>query len=388
MSTERPADHARYARQIGLAGFGTEAQERLARAAVLIIGAGGLGTPAATYLAAMGVGRLGIVDDDRVDESNLHRQVCYLPTDVGRPKAEVLAERLRAQNPSVRVEPFVRRFDLECVISTIRTADDEDSAGASRLQDFDLVVDASDNLPTRYLLSDACVHHGLPLVYGAAQGYEGQVSTFNLGAGAPTYRCLFPEDAANATIPDCAAGGVLGVVPGIIGCYQALEAVKALTGIGRPLTGKLLLFDGLHSAQQLLSFPAVTENQHVAQAELLARHAPVEEVPADILDRHLRAGGRAVDVRTAGERDARPLPETAHVPLAELEAWISATGRDVAGRVLFVCASGKRSAGAARRFNHATRSRRGVSVRGGERAWREWRAAANASELSRVARAS
>lgn len=344
----------RYGRQVGLRAFGAEGQARLAQASVLIVGCGGLGTPAATYLAAAGVGRVGLFDADRVEASNLHRQVAYTPADLGRGKARVLAERLRAQNPDVTVEAYPRRFTVE---------------DRGVLADYDLLVDASDNFATRYLCSDLAVLLGKPLVYGAAQGFEGQVSVLNHDGG-PTYRCLFPEDAANAAIPDCATGGVLGPVPGLVGTYQAIEATKVLAGVGTPLAGRLLLVDALGATQMTLAVAAAPENTTVTEAMALARHAEPAEVDAAALARWLAAGGYALDVRTDAERAERPLTGTRHVPLGELDGWLASGGLEATGaEVYFVCASGVRSREGARRFNRHTGSRRGVTVAGGERAY-------------------
>ena len=363
----------RYARQTGLTGFGEEAQRMLAASSVLIIGAGGLGVPAATYLAAMGVGRIGIVDDDRVAASNLHRQVAYTPADVGELKAEVLARRLRAQNPGVSVDAFARRFDVGCAVSTLRTQDETSEGVAIRFQDFDVVVDASDNFPTRYLVSDACVLHDRPLVFGAAQGFEGQVSTFNLGQGAPTYRCLFPEDPANAAIPDCAVGGVLGVLPGIVGTYQALEAVKVITGVGSPLDGRLLLIDGLTGGVRNLKFAAQSTNRAIDQSTVMARHAPPEEVGCSAIETFIGRGEEVIDVRGPEERARYTLDGATHVPLQALGDWLRQRRPTQRGRVLFVCASGKRSAVAAKRYNLATNSWKGLTASGGLNALRSLR---------------
>ena len=346
-----PLDTERFARQIGLAGFGAAAQARLAASGVLVVGAGGLGVPAATYLAAAGVGRIGLVDDDRVAATNLHRQVAYTPADVGRLKVDALADRLRAQNPAVDVTTYPRRLTL---------------AGAEELvRGYDLVIDGSDNLPTRYLVDDLCALVGRPLVYGAAQAFEGQVAVFHATAASPTYRCLFPEDPAHAAIPNCAVGGVLGVVPGVIGTLQALEAVKVLTGVGEALDGRLLVVDGLTGAQHTLAVAPVATNRTVSRAVLLARHAEPEEVSPAGLALRLADGAPTVDVRTAAERASDPLPGTEHVPLAGFDEWLAARAAELAGQVCFVCASGRRSREAARRFNRATGSRRGVTVAGG-----------------------
>ena len=207
-----------------------EGQLRLKGARVLIVGAGGLGAPTALYLAAAGVGRLGLVDFDAVELSNLQRQVLYTTADVGRPKAEAAAERLRALNPEVEIEPHPVRL----------------SAANARdvLSGYDVVVDGTDNFPTRYLVNDACSLMNLPYVYGSIFRFEGQASVFQRGHG-PCYRCLHPEPPPAGMVPNCAEGGVLGVLPGIIGSIQAAEALKLILGRGSTLAGRLILFDAL-----------------------------------------------------------------------------------------------------------------------------------------------
>ena len=224
---------ARYARQISLPEVGETGQAELADARVLLIGAGGLGSPAAYYLAAAGVGTLGIVDHDTVDRSNLQRQILHTDARVGLSKVESARHTLKALNPSVEVIGFEERLS---------------SASIERIFDgFDLVVDGSDNFATRYLVNDACVKLELPNVHGAVFRFEGQMSVFWPGGphDGPCYRCLYPEPPPPDQAPSCAEGGVLGVLPGTIGMLQALEALKILLGIGRPLVGRLLCFDGL-----------------------------------------------------------------------------------------------------------------------------------------------
>ncbi|MER3401567.1 MAG: adenylyltransferase [Thermoflexus sp.] len=222
----------RYARHIVLPGVGGRGQRRLLRSRVLIIGAGGLGCPAALYLAAAGVGTIGIVDDDVVEESNLQRQILFRPEDVGRPKAEVARERLQAFNPDVTVIPYVERF-------TAANARD-------RVAGYDLVIDGSDNFPTKYLASDVCVWEGKPLIWGAVFQYEGQVGSFPPG-GRPCFRCLLPSPPPPDQVPDCQQAGVFGALAGVIGAMQAMEALKALLGLGAPPAGRLLVFDGLQA---------------------------------------------------------------------------------------------------------------------------------------------
>ena len=224
---------ARYARQISLPEVGEAGQAKLADAAVLLIGAGGLGSPAALYLAAAGVGRLGIVDHDTVDRSNLQRQVLHADSRVGTSKVESARQTLKALNPTVEIAGYEERLS---------------SANVERiLEGWDVVVDGSDNFATRYLVNDACVKLGLPNVHGAVYRFEGQMTVLWPSGpdGGPCYRCIYPEPPPPDQAPSCAEGGVLGVLPGLIGMLQALETLKILLGAGRPLTGRLLCFDGL-----------------------------------------------------------------------------------------------------------------------------------------------
>src|SRR5947207_4663635 len=208
-STMSPEDLSRYARQINLREVGQEGQRRLKSALVLCIGAGGLGSPAALYLGAAGVGTIGIVDNDLVDISNLHRQLLHATADVGRAKTESAQQRLRALNPAITIETHAVRFCADNAPDLIR--------------EYDIVIDGSDNLPTRYLSSDVCVWQKKPNIYGSVHQFEGQASLFAPHLGGPCYRCLFPEPPPPEAIPSCAEAGVLGVVPGLIGIIQALE---------------------------------------------------------------------------------------------------------------------------------------------------------------------
>lgn len=224
------AEYQRYGRHLTLPQVGPQGQKRLKASRVLLVGAGGLGSPLALYLAAAGVGTLGLVDDDEVDASNLQRQVLYGHSDVGRPKLEAAAERLRDVNPHVNLELHQERLN----------ADNAQELVAA----YDLVADGTDNFPTRYLVNDACVLVGRPNVWGAILRFEGQLSVFWAEHG-PCYRCLFPEPPPPGLVPSCAEGGVLGVLPGIIGSLQANEVIKLLLGEGEPMIGRLLLFDAL-----------------------------------------------------------------------------------------------------------------------------------------------
>ena len=222
------AEALRYARHMVLDDVGEEGQRKLKAAKVLIVGAGGLGSPVSLYLAAAGVGTLGLVDADAVDASNLQRQVLYGESDVGRPKLDAAAARLRDLNPHIEVRTHPVRLASDNALEIIR--------------DYDLVVDGTDNFPTRYLVNDACVLLGKRNVYGSILKWEGQVSVFG-GDDAPCYRCLFRQPPPPGLVPTCAEGGVLGVLPGVIGSLQALETVKLITGVGEPLIGRLLMFD-------------------------------------------------------------------------------------------------------------------------------------------------
>jgi len=238
----------RYARQIVLPEVGLEGQRRLAQARVLVIGAGGLGSPVALYLAAAGVGTLRIVDDDRVEVSNLQRQVLHTSARVGNAKVQSATQTLNALNPELKVEAIEQRVSSANVDALVA--------------DCAVWVDGSDNLPTRYLLSDAAVKHGKPLVYGAVERFSGQVSVFHPGGDrgrAPCYRCLFPEPPPPDQAPNCAEVGVIGVVPGIVGLLQANEAIKLLLAIGEPLVGRLLLFDALTARFRELALRADPE---------------------------------------------------------------------------------------------------------------------------------
>ena len=220
----------RYSRHLIMPEVGMEGQLKLKKAKVLCIGAGGLGSPLALYLAAAGVGTLGMVDFDVVDFTNLQRQILHHTSDVGRPKLQSAAEKIKAMNPEVQLRPFETRLTSQNALDLFR--------------DFDLVVDGTDNFATRYLVNDACVLTGKPNVYGSIFRFEGQVSVFATENG-PCYRCVYPEPPPPGLVPSCAEGGVLGVLPGLVGVMQATEAIKLILGAGAPLIGRLLLVDAL-----------------------------------------------------------------------------------------------------------------------------------------------
>lgn len=327
----------RYARQVVLKGFGAEAQQRLLSARVCVVGVGGLGSPAAMYLAAAGVGQLTLVDEDVVDESNLHRQLLFTTPDVGQPKLEVAAAHLRAINPDVQVVLHSSRLNAE--------------NAAALTRDHDVVLDATDNFPTRYALNDACLAHGIPLVYGSVARFEGQVSVF-AAAGGPCYRCLFPEMPAPGTVPTCAEEGVLGVVPGIVGLMQATEVIKLITQIGEPLVGQLLLLDLLTHDQQRIGIArraacsacgsaARTTSDHSSSSPV-SRPMVQQLMPAEVAA--LLAGPNPpvlIDVREAWEVETAQVAGSAHLPLNTLPQQVASL--DPSRTYALLCHHGMRS---------------------------------------------
>jgi molybdopterin/thiamine biosynthesis adenylyltransferase/rhodanese-related sulfurtransferase len=358
---------ARYQRHLSLAGFGPAAQEKLRRGSVLVIGAGGLGCPALLYLAAAGVGRIVIVDADRVDVSNLQRQVLYTGGDAGELKVEAAARRLRALNPLIAIEPRAERFSRANALERVRACD--------------VVLDGSDNFATRYLVNDACVLAGRPFVYGAIQGFEGQLSIFNWRGG-PTYRCLFPEPPAPGTVPNCAEAGVLGVLPGLIGTAQACEVIKLLTGIGEPLSGRLLLWNVLTMTTQGVTLAADPHRREIRElppegyGETCATPvAGAEEIEAAVLRAALVHGHRPqlIDVRETWERRLGAIEPSVHLPLGELEknGLGGLAALDPAAPTVVYCAAGVRSLYGAKLLRERHGFLQAVSLRGGFKAWCE-----------------
>ncbi len=223
----------RYARHIILPNVGPQGQQKLLDSRVLVIGAGGLGSPILLYLAAAGVGTLGIVDFDTVDLSNLQRQIVHSTSDIGKSKTLSAQEHLQSLNPDVKVIPYTEALSSHNARQII--------------QSYDLIIDGSDNFPTRYLVNDACVLENKPLLYGAISQFEGQLSLFHAGDTSPCYRCLFPTPPKPGTVASCAEAGVFGVLPGVVGSLMATEAIKFLLGLGETLSGVLLHYDGLYS---------------------------------------------------------------------------------------------------------------------------------------------
>lgn len=339
------AEAQRASRHLSLPGFGIDAQLRLKTARVLVIGAGGLGSPVLLYLAAAGVGTIGIVDDDTVDVTNLQRQVIHTTADIGRPKATSAAEKITNLNPHVTVETFIERLS-------------PDNA-AGLVDGWDVVIDGTDNFATRYVASDACTLAGVPCVWGSILRFNGQVSVFWTGHG-PTYRDLHPEPAPPGEVPSCAEGGVLGVLPGTIGSVMATEAIKLLTGIGQPLLGRVLLFDALTMSWRELTLAPDPEAGEVTSigeptAEASCQAPPPtasgtgESITASELAQQLQDGGEAslvvIDVREPWEREIAAIPQAVAVPLAEIDAhgWDALPQLEGKETCVLSCKSGVRS---------------------------------------------
>lgn len=365
------AELRRYSRHLSIPEVGIEGQRRLKDARILLIGVGGLGSPAALYLAAAGVGHLGLVDHDVVDLTNLHRQLLHDTPWVGHPKLASARARLAALNPEVEVVTHETRLDSSNALEVLRG--------------WDLVVDGSDNFPTRYLVNDACVLSGVPLVYGAVLRFEGQASVFG-ERGGPCYRCLFPEPPPPGLIPNCADAGVLGVLPGIVGAIQATEAIKLILGEGDTLAGRLLLIDALRMEFRELSIrrdpscpvcgddPSVTE---LIDYELFCGEAAADE-PAmfcpeiDVVELKRRFDAneacQLVDVREEYELEICNLESVGarHIPLARLPDRLDELRDDAP--LIVMCRSGIRSAQAVA-YLQTVGFRNAVNLAGGIVAW-------------------
>lgn len=236
---------SRYARHIVLREIGGAGQKALKDASVLVIGAGGLGAPALQYLAAAGVGTIGVIDDDEVDNSNLQRQVIHTDSRIGMAKVHSAAEAMQGLNPFITVKPYSRRLDAQIA--------------AELVAEYDLVLDGSDNFDTRYLVNDVCAKAGVPLIAAALTQWEGQISLYDPKAGTPCYQCVFPERPDPVLVPSCAEGGVLGPLPGVLGAMMAVEAVKAICGAGEGLRGRMLIYDALYAETRTISMKPRTD---------------------------------------------------------------------------------------------------------------------------------
>jgi molybdopterin/thiamine biosynthesis adenylyltransferase/rhodanese-related sulfurtransferase len=361
------AELARYHRHLVLDEIGSAGQEKLKAARVLVIGAGGLGCPAALYLAASGVGTLGIVDCDRVDVSNLHRQLLFDTSGIARLKVDAARERLESLNPEIAVVAHA----VELKAANVRAV----------LGGYDLVLDGTDRLSTRYLVNDACVILAKPLVTAAIHRFEGQAMTYVPGRG-PCYRCLFPE-APDGVVPNCAQAGVLGVLPGVLGTIQATEAIKLILGIGEPLIGRLLTYDALEMRFHEFAFqrrrdcavcgdrPTIAEPRDAAELYSAPALETVRRLTAaglrTLLDQGRRAGALVlVDVREPREFDTGHLEGAVNIPITELQRRLAEIPPQ--SSPVFMCRSGSRSLAAC-----AVAVRAGISapahLEGGLLAW-------------------
>jgi len=337
----------RYSRHLLMPEVGMDGQRKLKGARIVVVGAGGLGSPVTIYLAAAGVGTIGIVDFDRVDQTNLQRQILYSTSDVGRSKLEAAADRLRALNPNVTVEAHETPLSSANALSILRA--------------YDLVVDGTDNFPARYLINDACVLVGLPFVHGSVFRFEGQVAVF-AAPGGPCYRCLYPEPPPPFLVPTCAEAGVLGVLPGIIGTIQATEAIKLILGTGDSLAGRILVLEALRmrfrevrlqkdpdcpacgrhpTIRELIDYDAfcgVTPRADAASATIADSEISPEELKHR-LDRHDEV--LVVDIREPLERKINGIPGALAVAADDLASRLSESGpsRDV----VVYCRTGDRS---------------------------------------------
>jgi adenylyltransferase/sulfurtransferase len=331
----------RYSRHLLLPEFGRAGQQSLKAAHVAVIGAGGLGSPLILYLAGAGIGTITVIDFDSVERSNLQRQIIYIDENVGQPKAVQAAQRAMQLNPEVQVRHINARFDEQNAFSI--------------LESCDIVVDGSDNFATRYLVNDACVMLRKPNVHGAIYRFEGQASVFACADG-PCYRCLFPEPPAPDEIPNCAEAGVLGVMAGVIGCIQATETIKLISGIGTPLKGKLLLYDALSMRFDTLpinknpdcpvcgkepKIRSLRESVISCQGKETAMNPNV--ISATELQKELRTGKQLflLDVRTNEEVALSKLPNSKHIPLAELPMRTAELSKSE--DIVVYCKSGGRS---------------------------------------------
>lgn len=360
----------RYSRHLIMPEVGMEGQLKLKQAKVLCIGTGGLGAPLGLYLAAAGVGRIGLVDFDSVDFTNLQRQVLFGTTDVGRPKIEAAADHLRNLNPEIQIDTFETRLTSENALELFR--------------DYDIIVDGTDNFPTRYLVNDACVLLGKPNVYGSIFRFEGQITIFG-APGGPCYRCLYPEPPPPGLVPSCAEGGVLGVLPGIVGTIQAAETLKLIIGKGDPLIGRLLLFDALamkfrelklrknHECPACGDHPTVTKLIDYAEfcgirgEETPAMPTTVPEITPVELKARLDRGDDIyiLDVREPHEYQICNLGGHL-IPLGELSRRVNEL--DSSREIVAHCRSGKRSAEASE-FLRKAGFRKIWNLKGGILAW-------------------
>lgn len=355
----------RYSRHLSLPDFGLEGQLKLKNTRVLVIGAGGLGVPLLQYLAGAGIGTIGIIDFDRIEISNLQRQVLYETKDEGFSKAEIATQKIQNLNPEIEVNYFPILLDRNNILPI--------------LENYDIIADGSDNFPTRYLVNDACVLLGKPLIYGSVFRYEGQVSVFNYqdknGQFGPNYRDLFPEPPPPNVVPNCAEGGVLGVLPGIIGNLQAAEVIKIASGIGTNLSGQLLIFDFLSSnffkfkirKNTDLKIEKLIDYEHFCNAGKYMEKQVKSISPAG-LNKLLKEHPETIliDVREAFEQNIANIGGQL-IPLGEILNKKDEILKH--SKVIFYCRSGKRSAEAIRQLNVDEQEYEYINLEGGILAW-------------------
>ncbi|WP_350285880.1 HesA/MoeB/ThiF family protein [uncultured Croceitalea sp.] len=341
---------SRYNRQENLESFGLGKQYKLLNSRVLVVGIGGLGIPVAQYLNAMGVGVLGLVENDIVELHNLQRQVLFTEADIGQSKLNVALERLKLQNSETEFKAYPEFLTTENALKIIA--------------EYDIVVDATDNFATRYLINDACVILDKPFIYGALHAFEGQVSVFNHENG-PTYRCLFPEIPKADEIPNCNENGVLGVLPSIIGSLQALEVVKVLTGIGEVLSGKLLVYDGLSQTTRKIGFSRNPQNLKITALEQDYGFSSCVNVPTITSENFLslKEAVQLIDVRTIEEFEKDHLENALNIPISEFSQKLDALNFDKP--IYVMCQSGKRSALAVESLLEQHPSTKVFSISGG-----------------------
>ncbi len=347
-------DFLRYSCQIALPGFTESTQRLLQNAKVLVVGAGGLGSPAAQYLAAAGVGTLGMADFDTISIGNLHRQILFSPADVGLKKVHIACERLQKQNPGIQLVAHDVRIASQNVMEII--------------SHYDILVDGTDNFDTRYLLNDAAVIAGKPVVYGAIYQYEGQVAVWNVkngnGKASPNYRDLFPKVDATQ-IPNCAEGGVIPTLAGIIGCMQANEVIKYITKTGELLAGKVLVFDAQTLQSRIIKIGDTT-NTHITRLveTIIAPTISVADLKKGIAENSIEL----IDIRTGQEREDFNIGGK-HVPLDQLYSYIDKMNKDT--KTVLYCASGKRSGEAVKVIKKKFPEADVFSLDGGLKAWDE-----------------
>jgi len=363
------AEIARYSRHLLLPEIGIDGQKRLRSAKVLLVGTGGLGAPVALYLAAAGIGTLGIVDFDFVEVSNLQRQIIHGTKDIDRPKVASAKDRIKALNPGVEVVTYNTLLTSKNALSIIR--------------DYDIVVDGTDNYATRYLINDACVLLGKPNVYGSIFQFEGQASVFYAQEG-PCYRCLYPAPPPPGLVPSCAEGGVVGVLPGIIGTIQAAEVIKLIVGGGESLVGRLLLFDIWQMKQRELrlekdpdcpicglhpTIHALIDYEEFCGLKPSSDEVPIESVTALELKAWLDAKKpvQLIDIRESHERNILKFPDAKVIPLGQITRRIDEF--DPAVDAVFLCKIGQRSIFAIQALQHAGYKGRLLNLKDGINAW-------------------